>query len=212
MHQLAKIWAPYLFILCSEFLSLLIKSNPHPGIEIKINNKAPKISHLLFADDTLLFGTASTKTAGELAGILRRYCELSGEAVNSLKSNILFGPKVPASAKRAILHMLSQRPTNSLSYLGITLRPGKIKIADFNYVLDKMTCKNRSWGHMHLSMAGRAALIKSSLSTLPAWPSFGMGGGRKGAALCTLPSGRKFVCPKTAVAWVLKIYIYGEEF
>ncbi|KAK8923941.1 hypothetical protein KSP39_PZI019193 [Platanthera zijinensis] len=127
--------SPYLFILCSEFLSLLIKSNPHPGIGIKINNKAPKISHLLFADDTLLFGTASTKTAGELAGILRRYCELSGEAVNSLKSNILFGPKVPASAKRAILHMLSQRPTNSLSYLGITLRPGKIKIAEFNYVL-----------------------------------------------------------------------------
>ncbi|KAK8958043.1 hypothetical protein KSP39_PZI001067 [Platanthera zijinensis] len=127
--------------------------------------------------------------------------------------------------------MLSQRPTNSLSYLGITLRPGKIKIAYFNYVLDKMTCKIGSWGHRHLSMAGRAALIKSSLSTLPLHglttsplpvstmkkinsllSPFFWNGGRKGAALCTLPSGRKFVCLKTAVAWVLKIYIYGEEF
>ncbi|KAK8936556.1 putative ribonuclease H protein [Platanthera zijinensis] len=159
--------SPYLFILCSDFLSLLIKANKSPGIGMKINLTAPKISHLLFADDTLLFGSATTRTANELANIMNHYCTLSGEAVNSHKSQVIFGPKVPAATKGNILKLLGHSSSNAFSYLGIILRPGKCRTADFDKLLDVITGKIRSWGLRHLSLAGRAALIKSTLSAIP---------------------------------------------
>lgn len=129
---------------------------------------APKISHLLFADDTLLLGSATLSTALEFEKILNSYCSLTGQAVNAGKSDILFGPKVPSNAKRDILHLLGHAESKALSYLGITLRPGKINIGDFNGLLDSLACKIRNWGVRHLSLARRVALINSSLSAIPA--------------------------------------------
>ncbi|KAK8934118.1 hypothetical protein KSP39_PZI014314 [Platanthera zijinensis] len=60
-----------------------------------------------------------------------------------------------------------QKLSNAISYLGIMLRPGKVRIADFDHLLDKITCKIRAWGLRHLSMAGRSALIRSTLSAIP---------------------------------------------
>ncbi|KAK8934137.1 hypothetical protein KSP39_PZI014298 [Platanthera zijinensis] len=51
--------SPYHFIICSEFLSILIKQSNYPGLGIKVSMSTQKISHLLFVDDTLLFGSAS---------------------------------------------------------------------------------------------------------------------------------------------------------
>ncbi|KAK8942463.1 hypothetical protein KSP39_PZI008699 [Platanthera zijinensis] len=159
--------SPYIFIMCSEFLSLSVKASPHPGVGFKVSALAPKISHLLFADDTLLFGAATTSTAKEINSILHKYCLLSGEAINEAKSNVLFGPRVPLSSKVSILHELGHKGVNAIKYLGITLRPGRIRASDFDVLLNDMTSKMRSWGTRHLSLAGRIALLKSSLAAIP---------------------------------------------
>lgn len=156
-----------LFILCSEYLSILTKQSIHPGLGIKTCRAAPKISHLLFADDTLLFGTATLGTAAEFAKILENYCKFSGEAINANKSNILFGPKVENRVKDEILHLLGFAEAKAVKYLGITLRPGKVRIRDYDDLLDKISCKIRSWGAWHLSLAGRVALINSTLTAIP---------------------------------------------
>lgn len=48
---------PYLFVLCMEKVALLIQDKVHDQIwkPIKIASNGPSISHLLFADDCLLF-------------------------------------------------------------------------------------------------------------------------------------------------------------
>lgn len=158
--------SPYLCILCSEFLSLLIHQSSHPGLGIKVCNSSPKISHLLFADDTILFGAATVSTATEFVKILQLNCGFSGEAVNASKSNIIFGPKVPAEAKDSILSFLGHQDVKSFKYLGIKMRIGKIRISDYKSILDKIAGKIRSWGSRHLSMAGRVALINSTLSAI----------------------------------------------
>ena len=49
--------SPYLFLFVAEALSLLINDAAARGIiqEFPLNKHAPRISHLLFADDSLLF-------------------------------------------------------------------------------------------------------------------------------------------------------------
>jgi len=67
--------SPYLFILCADVLSGLLSekailNNIHC---IQVARQAPKISHLLFADDSLLFARANTVEAEIILKVLHSY-------------------------------------------------------------------------------------------------------------------------------------------
>jgi hypothetical protein len=53
--------SPYLFIICAEGMTALTKQSERKGLlhGIKVCRRAPSISHLLFADDSLLFFRAN---------------------------------------------------------------------------------------------------------------------------------------------------------
>src|SRR5438105_3739031 len=84
--------SPYLFLLCAEGLSSLLKfSGPQylsRGIHVGIHG--PWISHLLFADDCLVFTQASDSGAKQLHDLLETYRVGSGQLVNRSKSAIFF--------------------------------------------------------------------------------------------------------------------------
>ena len=52
--------------------------------------EAPIISHLLFADDSLILMHADKKNADVLADILNRYYVSSGQKLSEAKSSIFF--------------------------------------------------------------------------------------------------------------------------
>lgn len=72
--------SPYLFLLCSEGLSCLLKSvGPvHLSRGVRVGVHAPWISHLLFADDCIVFSEASRRGADRLQEILNLYSKGSG--------------------------------------------------------------------------------------------------------------------------------------
>lgn len=72
---------PYLFLLCAEGLPRLFNfTGPQflaKGVRVGIH--APWVSHLLFADDRLLFTQANGRGGQRLAEILHTYQQGSGQ-------------------------------------------------------------------------------------------------------------------------------------
>jgi hypothetical protein len=75
--------SPYLFLLAAEGLSCLIKSKIQPSMlkGIKVAPSALMVSHLLFADDSMLFFKADRENAQEALNVLNTYYQASGQQV-----------------------------------------------------------------------------------------------------------------------------------
>ncbi|KAA3460445.1 reverse transcriptase [Gossypium australe] len=84
--------SPFLFLICSEGLSALMRTAKKEGLirGAKVSRKGPEISHLLFADDCLMFSEATEKGARMLKDLLNVYEECSGQCVNYDKSLIFY--------------------------------------------------------------------------------------------------------------------------
>ena len=83
----------FLFILGSEVLFRLINREEVADSlhRIKISRHSPSISHLLFADDLMIFAKAKANEASSILKCLRKYEEWSGQKVNNYK--ILYFPQ-----------------------------------------------------------------------------------------------------------------------
>ena len=84
--------SPYLFLLCAEgFTSLLQKAVLEGNIQgVSICRRAPRISHLLFTNDSLLFCRATYKGTKVVLEILKLYAEASSQCINMDKSSVFF--------------------------------------------------------------------------------------------------------------------------
>ena len=85
-------FSPYLFLLCPEGLSsMLRKATENRELHgITSRRGGVKISHLLFADDRLLFCEATLGECHLLLEILAKYEAASRQAINRQKSSLLF--------------------------------------------------------------------------------------------------------------------------
>ena len=84
--------SPYLFLLCAEGLSALIKKGAKDGqLEgISVCRSAPKLSHLFFTDDSLIFCKASLQECDSLQRILQVYEIASDQQLNKAKTSLFF--------------------------------------------------------------------------------------------------------------------------
>lgn len=73
--------SPYLFIICAEGLSSLIRKYENKGWihGIKICRLVPSISHMLFADDIYVYCKASTDEAMKIMELLNLFERASGK-------------------------------------------------------------------------------------------------------------------------------------
>ena len=84
--------SPYLFLICSEgFSNLLRKAEESNKIKgLKINRQGPIITHIFFADDSLIFCKANMQQATEIMKVLKTYEVASGQMINFDKSAVFF--------------------------------------------------------------------------------------------------------------------------
>jgi len=158
--------APYLFILCAEGLSTLIRKAERcrdlHGISICTH--APTISHLLFADDCFLFFRANEKEAQVMKNILHTYELASEQAINLPKPEVFFSSVVPTPLKEVITNILGVRAViGTCKYLGLPSMVGRSKEETFGFIKVNIWHKINSWSSKCLSKAGREVMIKSVL-------------------------------------------------
>ncbi|KAL6213537.1 hypothetical protein ACLB2K_012984 [Fragaria x ananassa] len=100
--------SPYLFLLCAEGLSALIASSVEGGKwkGLQVCDGAPTISHLLFADDSMLYSQASSRDCQLIRNILNVYEVASGQQVNLQKSSVVFSGSVLPDSQRSLAEEL----------------------------------------------------------------------------------------------------------
>ena len=67
---------------------------------IKISRGSPPFSHLLFADDSLIFFRINVHSSRTLKGILREFYDLLGMRINYSKFELYFSPNGKQQIKR----------------------------------------------------------------------------------------------------------------
>jgi len=121
--------SPYLFLLCAEgFSSLLQQAEVEGRIQgVQVSRDAPAVSHLLFADDSLIMCRATEEEAVQLRNLLKIYEEYSGQVINSEKSAVMFSPNTGEHQKSRMREILNIRAeTRNEKYLGLPVSVGDL--------------------------------------------------------------------------------------
>ena len=162
--------SPYLFLLAAEGLSCLLKSrNESSNLSgIKVAPSAPVVSHLLFADDCLLFFRADRESAEEVKDVLGIYCRASGQQVNMEKSSIHFAKGCNQAIREEVMNIMDvHSEALSEKYLGMPSDVGTASMGAFKYLKDRVWKRVQGWMEMLLSAGGKEVLIKSVAQAIP---------------------------------------------
>jgi len=161
--------APFLFLIVAEGLAGVVRnavmSDWLESMEVGMNKV--KVNMLQYADDTLFFCKATSKSVFCLTTILNCFELASGLKVNFLKSSI-GGVGVDAFTIRCFAKMLNCDVMKYLfKYLGMPVGGCHKKEAFWDGVVEKIKERLGRWKGRIISMAGRIFLIKSVLSAIP---------------------------------------------
>ncbi|KAF7153626.1 hypothetical protein RHSIM_Rhsim01G0011800 [Rhododendron simsii] len=137
---------------------------------IRINRGSPPVSHLLFADDTMVFCKASRKELEHVSGILRDYRNASGQLINLQKSAMFFSKNTGPILKSELSALMAIPVRTDLGrYLGLSAENGKSKTELFNYIKDKVLMTLPGWKEKLINQAGKEVLLLSVALALPTY-------------------------------------------
>ncbi|KAM6584214.1 hypothetical protein CsatB_011216 [Cannabis sativa] len=164
--------SPYLFILCAEGFTALLKKYEQNGWlhGCKVANGAPRVSHMLFADDSYLYCKATESEARRIIEVLSKFELASGQKVNLAKSSIFYSTNTLNSIKDRINSILGMvTATEGSLYLGLPSSMGRNKSAALGFLKNKVKSRLLSYGTKFLSRAGKEILIKTVAQALPSY-------------------------------------------
>ena len=162
--------SPYLFLLCLEGLNGLIQHTVDGGhIEgFALCCSDPKISHLFFANDSLLFCQARVEDVVAIQALLSLYEKASGQMINSTKTTLFFSNNVSDFTKETIKNLLGVAEIKEYEkYLGLLEVVGRKKKASLNFIKDRVGGKLQGWKEKLLSQAGKEVLLKAVVQAIP---------------------------------------------
>ena len=161
--------SPFLFILVTDVLSWLLLQKEHVGLlhRAKIARNCPPVSHLMFANDLIVFSHATMEGLEAIKSCLSQFQSWSGLAINPRKSTISFSKNTSHATKTQLCTHMGLRISDTKAlYLGLPLSIKRGQDSPFLAIVEKNSqCVSR-WKAKVLSQTARATLIKLVLSAL----------------------------------------------
>ena len=155
--------SPMLFCLAEEVLSRALSGSVVRGrlTPMSYCRGTTFPTHVLHADDIMIFCTGLKRNIRELISIFNKYSAISGQIVNNSKSRFFMG-SMSVTRINMIANMLGfSVGTVPFLYLGCPIFQGKPKVIHLRSITDKIRKKLATWKGIILSIMGRVQLVKS---------------------------------------------------
>ncbi|KAA3483881.1 reverse transcriptase [Gossypium australe] len=137
---------------------------------IRASREGPRINHIFFADDTLLFVRNNRNEVQECMEILARFESMSGQKANADKSMVCFSPKTPIPFRIAANEIFKMKVVDKLdNYLGLPIPVGRNRAVAFKCIMDRTAMRINSWSKRLLSNAGKEIFIKVVIQSMPTY-------------------------------------------
>lgn len=153
--------SPYLYLICAEILSLLIRSNP----DIKGINIADDVKALLsqFADDTTLFLNGSKRSFEEAITTINYFSSMSGLKMNSDKTQVIWIGSRKNSGERFRPDLNFIWNSVKFKVLGVYFSTEIDNIVTYNYEgkLEEVRRLLLVWSRRHLTPIGKITVLKT---------------------------------------------------
>lgn len=134
----------------------------------RVSSGGVSVSHLLFANDSVVFCHATEEEALGVISVLDQYAEGSGQVINKDKSSLFFGSNCTKRMRKKILRITCIQVREGFGkHLGLQADFGQSKKVVFEEV--RKNIENRMGGRAErfLSQAGKEVLIKSVAMAMP---------------------------------------------
>ncbi|KAL0444692.1 UNVERIFIED_CONTAM: hypothetical protein Slati_2191900 [Sesamum latifolium] len=131
--------------MCRSVQCLIRSAETEGAIQgVSVARSAPPISHLLFADDTLIFCQATREALTSLQQVLSIFEAALGLQINKHKSAMVFSRNVEEDNRAALTQILGISVVSKHEkYLGLPTVSGRSKKEMFD------TIKDRIWKKLH---------------------------------------------------------------
>jgi hypothetical protein len=162
-------FSPYLFLLVGEGLSKLIQHEIENPVlqELKICRTNPGISHLQFADDSLLFFKADNQQALMIKKVLMNYEKATGQLLNTEKCSILLGKNCDEKMGEDISKILNVTETGfKEKYLGLPVPEGRMKKGKFQPIKERYKKNMSDYTEKYRTGSAKEVHIKAVLQAL----------------------------------------------
>lgn len=128
-------FSPSFFIMCIEVFSNSLKQVENQNFIHGLRFSRNLITHLLFADDSLVFSRASPTECRKLKDIFDGYAAASGQVFNYDKSSMFFSSSTNQSEIKEIRNIFGLNIVSKHEkYFGLPSLVGRKKISFFNEI------------------------------------------------------------------------------
>ncbi|XP_019241420.1 PREDICTED: uncharacterized protein LOC109221391 [Nicotiana attenuata] len=162
--------SPTLFILAAEALSKGLNAL-HQNLYFcgfGLPKWSPKINHLAYADDTIIYSSSDATSLRLIMEILNSYEAASGQLINKTKSAVYVHHSTNEEVVRKIERVTRiERQDFPFIYLGCPIFYSRRRMDYYEVLITKVLDKIQSWKGRLLSIGGRAVLINSVLQSMP---------------------------------------------
>jgi hypothetical protein len=165
--------SPYLFLFVADGLSKLLQHeiDKRQIKELKVCRRSPGISHLLFADDNILFFEATTDQTNKVKSVLNRYERATGQQLSPDKCSLLLGNKCTNEMGESVAAILDVKMVGfDEKYLGLPVPEGKMKDGKFQPVKERVKKRFTDYAEKYSSCGAKEVLIKAMAQAIPTLP------------------------------------------